>query len=138
MGRWAIAASIIVVIVGTGAVQGDSRIGFVNSDIVLQQTPGYATADSTLAADRQNFRDEVLSLEQQMDSAGRAFDQQQAMLSPAAREAKVQELQEMSQRFQLHRTRAGASLFHLLSAFLPFLASLAIPRFSAFFRPIRA
>ncbi len=100
MARWAIAASIVLIMVGTGAINEDSRVGFVNSDIVLQQTPGFATADSTLAADVQNFRDEALSLRQQMDSASKAFDQQQTMLSPAARDAKVLELQQMGQRFQ--------------------------------------
>ena len=100
MGRWTIAASIILVVVGIGAIRQDSRIGFVNSDIILQQTPGFVTADSTLAADMQNYQDEVLSLRQQMDSATQAFDQQQAVLSPAARDAKVQELREMGQRFQ--------------------------------------
>ncbi|MFQ5704418.1 MAG: OmpH family outer membrane protein [Gemmatimonadales bacterium] len=100
MARWAIAASIVLVVVGMGARQGSLPIGFVNSDIVLQQTPGYPAADSTLQADLKSFQDEVTSLRQRMDSATKAFDQQRAVLSPADRDAKVKELQEMGQRFQ--------------------------------------
>jgi Skp family chaperone for outer membrane proteins len=106
MARWAMAAAGLLVIVGIGAVpvvtptQGPSTIAYVNSDAILQQTPGYAQADSTFRAEMQVFQQELIGLQQELDSAATAFDQQQVMLSPAARTEKANELQAMGQQYQ--------------------------------------
>jgi outer membrane protein len=76
------------------------KIGFISSRAILQQTPGYAAAESTFTKEVQGFRSEVQKLQQQLDSAVRAFDQQSIALSPAARQAKQKELQQLQQRFE--------------------------------------
>jgi len=76
------------------------KIGFISSRQILQQTPGYASAESTFQKEVQGFRDEVQKLQQQLDSAVRAFDQQSIALSPAAKQAKQRDLQQLQQRFE--------------------------------------
>ena len=76
------------------------KIGFISSRTILQQTPGYATAESTFTREVQGFRTEVQKLQQQLDSAVRAFDQQSIALSPAAKQTKQRELQQLQQRFE--------------------------------------
>jgi outer membrane protein len=76
------------------------KIGFISSRQILQQTPGYAAAESTFSKELQGFRDEVQKLQQQLDSAARAFDQQQIALSPTAKQQKQRDLQQMQQRFE--------------------------------------
>jgi outer membrane protein len=76
------------------------KIGFISSRQILQQTPGYAAAESTFTKELQSFRDEVQKLQQQLDSAARAFDQQQIALSPTAKQQKQRDLQQMQQRFE--------------------------------------
>jgi len=76
------------------------KIGFISSRQILQQTPGYASAESTFNKEIQGFRDEVQKLQQQLDSAVRAFDQQSIALSPAAKQAKQRDLQQLQQRFE--------------------------------------
>lgn len=76
------------------------RIGFVSFRDVLQRTPGYAAAESTFTREVEGFRQEVAQLQQQMDSAVQAFDQQSIALSPAARTQKQRELQQMQQRIE--------------------------------------
>ncbi len=76
------------------------KLAFINSRTILQQTPGYAAAESTFTKEVQGFRDEVQKLQQQLDSAVRVFDQQSIALSPAAKQAKQRELQQMQQRFE--------------------------------------
>lgn len=76
------------------------RVAFVNSREILQRTPGYAAAESTFNREVQGFRDEVQKLQQQLDSAVQAFDQQSIALSPAAKTAKQRELQGLQQRLE--------------------------------------
>ena len=76
------------------------KIAFVNSREILLRTPGYATAESTFTREVQGFRDEVQKLQQQLDSAVQAFDQQSIALSPAAKTAKQRELQGLQQRLE--------------------------------------
>ena len=80
------------------------KIGFISSRQILQQTPGYAAAESTFQKEVQGFRDEVQKLQQQLDSSVRAFDQQSIALSPAAKQTKQRELQQLQQRFEQRST----------------------------------
>src|SRR6058998_2891240 len=91
---------------GTGAAaQAPSpgpqfRIAFIKSREILQSTPGYASAESTFNKEVQGFRDEVQKLQQQLDSAVRVFDQQAIALSPAAKQQKQKDLQQLQQKFE--------------------------------------
>ncbi len=81
------------------------RIAFINSREILQKTPGYTAAESTFNRELQGFRDEVQKLQQQLDSAVQAFDQQSIALSPAAKQARQRELQNLQQQLE-QRTNA--------------------------------
>jgi len=61
-------------------------------------TPGYAAAESTFFREFQAMRDEVQKLQQQLDSAVQAFDQASIALSPAAKDVKRRELQQLQDR----------------------------------------
>lgn len=105
MARWGNAVSLGLALVGIGMspVAADAQgaaIGYVNTEQILRQTPGYESADSTLAAERAGFQQEANSLQGQLDSAMAAFDQQQLVLSPQAREEKVTELRALNDRIQ--------------------------------------
>jgi outer membrane protein len=106
MARWGIAATLGITVVGIGVspvdtnAQTDGQVGYVNTTTVLQQTPGFGAADSILAAEGAVFQQEADDLQAQLDSATTAFDQQQLMLSPTAREERVTELRELNDRTQ--------------------------------------
>jgi outer membrane protein len=80
------------------------RVAFINSREILQRTPGYAAAESLYLKEVDGFRTEVQKLQQQLDSAGQAFEQQSIVLSPAARQAKQKDLRTMQDRLE-KRTR---------------------------------
>ena len=82
------------------AAQPALKIGFISSRQILQQTPGYASAESTFNKEIQGFKDEVQKLQQQLDSAVRVFDQQVIALSPAAKQQKQKDLQQLQQKFE--------------------------------------
>ncbi len=80
------------------------KIAFINSRQILQATPGYAAAESTFNRELTGYRAEIQKLQQQLDSAVNAFDQQSIALSPAAKQAKQRELQQMQERMQQRNT----------------------------------
>ncbi|HMA45585.1 MAG TPA: OmpH family outer membrane protein [Gemmatimonadales bacterium] len=81
------------------------RLAFISSRTILDSTPGYAAAESTFYREFQGMRDEVQKLQQQLDSAVQAFDQASIALSPAAKDAKRRDLQQMQDRMT---RRSGA------------------------------
>lgn len=107
MARWAVAVAALAVVVGTGIAarstrhaQEQARVAFLNSEVILRQTPGYASAESTFTAEMRGFQQEVENLQQRLDSVVREFDQQSIVLSPTSRQEKVQEIRGMQQRFE--------------------------------------
>jgi len=95
-------AAVPCVAVGQGASPAPAsvKIAIINSREILQRTPGYAVAESTYLKEVESFRVEVQKLQQRLDSAVQALDQQSIALSPAARQAKQRELQAMQQRME--------------------------------------
>lgn len=75
-----------------------ARIAYVNLQEILRRTPGYVAAESTYRRVIAGYQTELQRLQQQLDSAVQAFDQQSIALSPAARQTKQKDLQSMQQR----------------------------------------
>jgi outer membrane protein len=96
----AVLATAPSVTLGQGAASAPLKIAYINSREILQRTPGYARAESLYLKEVDGFRTEVQKLQQQLDSAVQAFDQQSIALSPAARAAKQKDLQAMQQRME--------------------------------------
>ena len=103
------------------AAGSQSRLAFISSRTILDSTPGYAVAESTFFREFQAMRDEVQKLQQQLDSAVQAYDQASIALSPAAKDAKRRELQQlqdrMGQRSSELDSRARARNQELLGPF---------------------
>jgi len=85
---------------GPSAGSAPPKIAYINSREILQRTPGYTAAESTYSKEVEGYRNEVQKLQQQLDSAVQAFDQQSIALSPAARQTKQKDLQTMQQRME--------------------------------------
>ncbi len=80
--------------------QSGARFGWVNSQLILRQVPGYAQAESTLNVEVSGYRAEVERMQTQLDSMVRDYDRQQIALSPSTRQTKQQEIRDMQQRLQ--------------------------------------
>jgi outer membrane protein len=92
----------VVELAGQGAAGGAAapKIGWVSSQEILRRTPGYAAAESTFAREMRTSQEELSKLQQQLDSAMQAYEQQSIALSPSARQTRQRDLQGMQQRFQ--------------------------------------
>jgi outer membrane protein len=82
------------------AQQAGAKIGYVNTQAILKQTPGYTKAESTFTKELEGYRVEVQKLQATLDSAASDFDQQSVMLSPTQRAAKRKELQAQQQKLE--------------------------------------
>jgi outer membrane protein len=106
MARWAFLAVPVLAIAGAAAVpatpqggpsQAALRIAYVNSQIVLQQTPGYQAAESSYARELEGFQNEVQRLRDQLDSTISAYQQRAIGLSQTDRQARESEIRQMQQ-----------------------------------------
>src|SRR5205807_7765384 len=75
MWTWVGLVAVAPAVLGAQA-QGALKIAFVHSQTILEQTPGYAAADSRLSKEGDGIRDSLQRMQQQWDSTMRAFDQQ--------------------------------------------------------------
>jgi len=73
---------------------------YINSQELLQATPGATEAQKTWNQELQNYRGQVQQLAAQVDSMEQAFQAQESMLSEAAKQRKQQEIQQKRQTLQ--------------------------------------
>jgi len=103
MARWALPALAVLVVAGLAAApqqQTSVRIALVNSQAVLQQTPGYASAESTYTKEFEGFQAEMLRMRQRFDSTVAAYQQSSVGLSAAQRQTREAELRRMQQQLE--------------------------------------
>jgi len=91
------AAAVTVAAIPT---QSGPAFAVVNTETIIQQTPGFAVAESTWNAEIGAMRADLQGLRQRLDSALRAFDQTSIGLSQSERQQKQDELQELNQQYQ--------------------------------------
>lgn len=70
-------------------------VAWVNTQLILQQTPGYVDAESTFAGEMRGYQSEIQQLQAQMDSAVAQYQRQSLILSPTAKEERELALQQM-------------------------------------------
>jgi len=117
VGAWA--AMLLVAAAPVVAQQGGgAKIAYVNTQAILRQTPGYASAESTFAKEVEIYRSEVQKLQATLDSAASDFEQQSVLLSPTQRAAKRKDLaaqqQKVEQRSQELQQKAATRERELL------------------------
>ncbi|HXY69445.1 MAG TPA: OmpH family outer membrane protein [Gemmatimonadales bacterium] len=74
------------------------KLAYVNSQVILANTPGRAQAESTFQRELAGMQQQVNVLQSQFDSAVSEFNRTSLVLSPSAKQQRQQELQQMQQR----------------------------------------
>jgi outer membrane protein len=80
--------------------QAGLKIGFVNSQRILAEAPGVAQVQQTLQGELARLRAPLDSMEQRLNSANQALQQQSATLTPQVREQRQNELQQQYVAYQ--------------------------------------
>ena len=76
------------------------KLAYVNSAVILQNTPGRTQAESTFQHELAGFQQQASALQARLDSAVSEFNRTALVLSPAAKERRQQELMQMRDRTQ--------------------------------------
>ncbi|HEX6745940.1 MAG TPA: OmpH family outer membrane protein [Longimicrobium sp.] len=97
------AAMALVLGAAPAAAQAGLKIGFVNSQRILAETPALQQAQQTLQGELGRLRAPLDSLEQSLGAQQQQFQQQSATLSQQARDQRQQQLQ---QQFAAYQQRA--------------------------------
>jgi outer membrane protein len=96
-------AAFLLVGIAAPAARGQGqplKLAYINSNIILQSTPGRAQAESTFQRELVGFQQQVGVLQAQFDSAVTEFNRTSVVLSPTAKQARQAELGQMQQRTQ--------------------------------------
>jgi len=76
------------------------RLAYINSQVILANTPGRAEAESLFAREMVGFRAEAARLQQQLDSTIAEYNRTGLVLSPTARQAREADIRNQQQRAQ--------------------------------------
>lgn len=96
----AAAAGVALIAAPVTAQQTATKIGYINSDAILAQAPGAEGVRGQIQALQQSFQQRLMPLEDSLNTLLTNYQQQQAMLSPEARQARQQEIAGKQQAFQ--------------------------------------
>ncbi|HWK89475.1 MAG TPA: OmpH family outer membrane protein [Longimicrobium sp.] len=95
-----IAGAAAALVAGQPAQAQGLKIGYINSQRVLQETPAFADVRATLEREFGAQRAEIDSLEARLQRAGDDLERQGATLTQAAREQRQQAFQQQYQQYQ--------------------------------------
>ncbi|HTT66830.1 MAG TPA: OmpH family outer membrane protein [Gemmatimonadales bacterium] len=76
------------------------KLAYINSNVILQNTPGRAEAESTFQRELAVMQQQVNVLQSQFDSAVSEFNRTSLVLSPSAKQQRQTELSQLQQRTQ--------------------------------------
>ncbi len=99
--KWSLLGLPLIAVLTVAAMNQQAQtVAWVNTALILRQTPGYAQAESTFAAEVQSYQAEVKNLQAELDSAISNLEQQSVVLSPTARQEKQRELAQQQRRLE--------------------------------------
>ena len=99
MKRILFVATLVLSLPGAAAAQV-LKIGYINSQDILAEAPGAQEAKDQFDADMVTYRTEVEGLAAELESLVQQYEQQQAMLSPSARQTRETDIRAKQQAYQ--------------------------------------
>jgi outer membrane protein len=105
------ATSLLLALAVPGRAEAQVKIGYINSQNILAETPGAAEAQAQFDQDMSVYRTEVEGLATELENLVKQYEQQQAMLSPSAKQQREADIRTKQQAYQERLTaidqRAG-------------------------------
>lgn len=80
--------------------QAAPKIGYINSQSILEQAPGAQAAQDQFNQDLEGFRSQVQQMAQELEQMIQQYEQQQLTLSPEAKQQREQAIREKQQAYQ--------------------------------------
>ena len=102
MKRTLFAATALMLALGapsTASAQ-TGKIGYINSQNILAEAPGAKEAQAQFDSDMARYRTEVQTMATELDNLVKQYEQQQAMLSPAAKQTRETDIRNKQKAYQ--------------------------------------
>jgi outer membrane protein len=93
-------AGLILLSSATALEAQNVRIGYIDSEVILQAAPGALEAQQEFDRDMTRYREEVQRLGEELEDLIESYQRQAGTLNPEARESREQEIRQMEARFQ--------------------------------------
>lgn len=102
-------STIILLWVGLGVANAQSqKIGFVDTDVIMQNMPEYSGVEQRLNLLSENWRQEIQELEQELDELQEDFEAREILFTDEIREERLQEIEAKTRELdQLIESRFG-------------------------------
>jgi len=76
------------------------KLAYINSQLILANTPGRAEAESTFNREMQGYQAQVQALQATLDSAVAEYNRTSLVLSPSAKQQREQQIRDLQTRTQ--------------------------------------
>lgn len=101
MNRIVLASTALLLALGAPrAAAAQAKIGYINSQSILAEAPGAKEAQTKFDADMQTYRTEVQQMQTELEGLVKQYEQQQAMLSPSAKQQREADIRTKQQAYQ--------------------------------------
>jgi len=107
MSRWAVAALVLVAASGfaTPTAQAQQKIGYIDSEYILNELPEYATVQQKLDRLEEQWRADIDEARARVDTLQEEFQARELLYTDEERQAKREAIQEARERVQQLRQR---------------------------------
>src|SRR3954471_10275718 len=99
MKRFLFVAALVLAVPATASAQA-LKIGYINSQNILAEAPGAKEAQAQFDSDMASYKAEVSQMAAELDGLVKQYEQQQAMLSPAAKQTRETDIRTKQQAYQ--------------------------------------
>ena len=93
-------AIVLVLALPAAASAQVLKIGYINSQSILADAPGAKEAQTQFDADMATYKAEVTQMATELEGLVKQYEQQQAMLSPAAKQTREADIRTKQQAYQ--------------------------------------
>jgi outer membrane protein len=94
------AALLALLVAGASSAAAQQKFAYINSQTLLQQAPGRAEAEAQFQRELQAYQTEVKRMGDSLKTMVDAYEKEQLVMSPAAKEAKQKEIAGKEQEYQ--------------------------------------
>lgn len=95
-----VAGILALALASPGTAQNAPKLGYINSQQIIQEAPGAQAAREELEADLSEYRSEVQQMGQELQQMIQQFEQQQSTLTAEARQSRQEEIRQQQQEYQ--------------------------------------
>lgn len=93
-------ALVALLLLGAASASAQQKFAYINSQTLLQQAPGRAEAEAQFQQELQGYQTEVKRMGDSLQAMVAAYEKDQLVMSPAAKEAKQKEIATKEQEYQ--------------------------------------